>query len=340
MKQVSVIILNWNGSRLLREYLPSVVENTNRDVAEIIVADNGSTDNSLEILEKEFPEVRVISLGQNFGFAKGYNLAISQIDTPYCVLLNDDVRVSRRWLEPLLAHIETNENIAAMQPKILSDRDPSLFEYAGAAGGFLDCFGYPYCRGRIFETIERDEGQYDLPAKIMWASGACLLVKTELYRQVGGLDENFFAHMEEIDLCWRLRNNGYDIVCLPDSSVYHYGGASLAMGNPRKTMLNFRNSLLMLNKNLPKERRRKIIFTRKCLDFVAAMNFLLHGQYKHTIAIWTAHREAAKMLREIYQKGTTPNNEKEAEIMPESKVSILKEYYLRGKKTYKKLNLH
>lgn len=340
MKYISVIILNWNGSRLLREYLPSVVQYSNPDIADVIVADNGSTDDSIKILKEEFPSVRIIPFNDNHGFAKGYNLAIEQINTPYCILLNDDVRVTPHWLEPMLSYMEGHPETGALQPKLLSDRDKTMFEYAGAAGGYLDRFGYPFCRGRIFDCVEKDEGQYDSVTKIMWATGACLMTRTDLYRKAGGLDDNFFAHMEEIDLCWRIRNLGYDIVCIPDSKVYHYGGASLAMGNPRKTKLNFRNSLLMLYKNLPLEKRNSIIFSRMLLDGVAALNFLLHGQFAHVKAIWTAHQEYRKMIKEIYQdkqkvhenESHTPNS-----IFREEQFSILSKYYIKRIKKYSEL---
>lgn len=342
MKQVSVIILNWNGNKLLREYLPSVVQYSNQDIAEVVVADNGSTDDSLKILQSEFPSVRVIPLNENHGFAKGYNLAIEQISTPYCILLNDDVRVTEHWIEPMFEYIETHPKIGALQPKLLSDRNPNSFEYAGAAGGYLDRFGYPYCRGRIFDTIEEDKGQYDKVCKVMWATGACLMIRTELYRKVGGLDNDFFAHMEEIDLCWRVRNLGYDLVCIPDSKVYHYGGASLSMGNPRKTKLNFRNSLLMLYKNLPVQYRCRIIFTRLILDGIAAANFFVHGQMKHVKAIWDAHREAKQMIRDIYrnkhqiQDISIKSQPSEAQFK-EEKISILWNYYLLRRRKYSSL---
>lgn len=340
MKYISVIILNWNGSRLLREYLPSVVQYSNPDIADVIVADNGSTDDSIKILKEEFPSVRIIPFNDNHGFAKGYNLAIEQIDTPYCILLNDDVRVTPHWLEPMLTYMEEHPETGALQPKLLSDQDKSMFEYAGAAGGYLDRFGYPFCRGRIFDCVEKDEGQYDSVAKIMWATGACLMTRADLYRKAGGLDDNFFAHMEEIDLCWRIRNLGYDIVCIPDSKVYHYGGASLAMGNPRKTKLNFRNSLLMLYKNLPLEKRNSIIFSRMLLDGVAALNFLLHGQFAHVKAIWIAHQEYRKMIKEIYQdKQKVHENESHTpiSIFREEQFSILSKHYIKRIKKYSEL---
>lgn len=338
MKKVSIIILNWNGSKLLRKYLPSVVQYTDGDIADVIVADNGSTDESLQILREEFPTVRVIAFDQNHGFAKGYNLAISHIDTPYCLLLNDDVRVTEHWLEPMLEYMEAHPEVGAMQPKLLSDRCQQSFEYAGACGGFLDRFGYPFCRGRIFDTTENDRGQYDDVARIMWATGACLMMRTDVYSKAGGLDELFFAHMEEIDLCWRVRNLGYDIVCLPQSRVYHYGGGSLAMGNPRKTKLNFRNSLLMLYKNLPRSRRRSVIVKRLLLDGVAAINFLLHGEVMQVKAIWDAHREASAMYRSTYRHlaGNT-TQKKDIQTFGEEKLNILIEYYLKRHKHFSEL---
>ena len=338
MKKVSIIILNWNGSKLLRKYLPSVVKYTDGDIADVIVADNGSTDESLQILREEFPTVRVIAFDQNHGFAKGYNLAISHIDTPYCLLLNDDVRVTEHWLEPMLEYMEAHPEVGAMQPKLLSDRCQQSFEYAGACGGFLDRFGYPFCRGRIFDTTENDRGQYDDVARIMWATGACLMMRTDVYSKAGGLDELFFAHMEEIDLCWRVRNLGYDIVCLPQSRVYHYGGGSLAMGNPRKTKLNFRNSLLMLYKNLPRSRRRSVIVKRLLLDGVAAINFLLHGEVMQVKAIWDAHREASAMYRSTYRHlaGNT-TQKKDIQTFGEEKLNILIEYYLKRHKHFSEL---
>lgn len=336
MKKVSVIILNWNGTSLMRRYLPSVVKFSNAELADIIVADNGSTDESIEVLNNEFPSVKIIRLNQNYGFAKGYNLAINQVDTPYTILLNDDVRVTDNWLQPLVNYMEAHPEVGALQPKLMSDRKPSKFEYAGAAGGYLDCLGYPYCRGRIFDNVEEDHGQYDDIKQIMWATGACLMVRTPLYKELGGLDEHFFAHMEEIDLCWRMRNYCYSLVCLPEVKVFHYGGASLSMGDPRKTKLNFRNSLLMLYKNLPIEVKSKKIFLRKCLDGVAAMNFFLHGQFDQVKAIWTAHREADKMINEIYKpllydKITSKEGQP---LFSENTISILVEYYIKGKKTF------
>ncbi|MDE6368749.1 MAG: glycosyltransferase family 2 protein, partial [Muribaculaceae bacterium] len=249
--EVAVIILNWNGEKLLREFLPEVIATTDPTIARVIVADNGSTDGSRRLLENEFPDVERIYFDTNHGFAGGYNLAIDLTDYRYTVLLNSDVATSAGWVNTLYKFMEEHPEVGACQPKLLSFNNPQKFEYAGAAGGFLDCNGYPFCRGRIFQTCETDEGQYDSNMEIFWASGACLMVRSELYRKVGGLDTAFFAHMEEIDLCWRILLAGYKIMAVCDTCVYHLGGGYLPASNPRKTYLNFRNNLLMLYKNLP-----------------------------------------------------------------------------------------
>ncbi|MBP5680363.1 MAG: glycosyltransferase family 2 protein [Bacteroidales bacterium] len=339
MKKVAVIILNWNGMShgLIRRYLPSVVENTNPNLADVIVADNGSTDNSLEVIAQEFPSVRTIALSQNFGFAEGYNQAIAQVEHPYVVLLNDDVACAPHWLDPLVEYMEQHSEVLAAQPKLKSDRDRTLFEYAGAAGGFLDRMGYPYCRGRLFQDVEKDLGQYDSPCAIDWATGACLMVRRQAYLDAGGLDGEFFAHMEEIDLCWRLRRMGGKVMCLPFSEVYHLGGASLSADNPRKTLLNFRNSLLMLYKNLPEDQRDGILFRRKLLDGLAALNFILHGQFVHAKAIWRAHRQASQMIRDIYSKA--PASSTLFGLAPLGQVNILYRYYIKRQKTFSSLTI-
>jgi hypothetical protein len=334
--KISVIILNWNGSDLMRRYLPSVLQYSPAPMAEVIVADNGSTDDSLQVLAREFPAVRVLSFPDNLGFAGGYNQAIAEVRTPYVVLLNSDVAVTEDWLQPLLDFAEAHPEVAALQPKLLSDRQRSQFEYAGAAGGYLDVLGYPFCRGRLFDVVEEDRGQYDTVRPVQWATGACLFVRTDLYRLVGGLDELFFAHMEEIDLCWRLRRAGYALYCLPASCVYHLGGASLAMGHPRKTYLNFRNSLLMLHKNLPASRRGRILFVRRLLDGVAALRFLLSGEFPHVRAIWFAHRDARRMMRTAYAhyQDSFPTPTSPAPTFAEQHVSILWQYYVRRRRTF------
>lgn len=275
--KVSVVILNWNGCDMLRTFLPSVVRYSKGEGVEVCVADNGSTDASVEMLRQDFPLVRVILLDQNHGFADGYNLALQQVEADYVVLLNSDVEVTEHWLEPMIAYLDIHPEVAACQPKIRSWRQKDHFEYAGAAGGFLDKYGYPFCRGRIMGVVEKDEGQYDKVIPVFWATGAALVIRRVDYKEVGGLDGRFFAHMEEIDLCWRLRSRGREIVCVPQSKVYHVGGATLKKENPRKTFLNFRNNLVMLYKNLPAEELNKVMRIRACLDYVAAFNFLLHG---------------------------------------------------------------
>lgn len=245
MMKVAIVILNWNGQQMLADYLGQVVEYS-KDEAEIIVADNGSTDDSVEWVRTHFPEVRIIQLDRNYGFAEGYNKALVQVDCTYYVLLNSDVEVTPHWLTPLIEEMDARPEVAACQPKILSEVRKGSFEYAGACGGYIDRFGYPFCRGRIFDTVEEDHGQYDTPQEVLWASGCCLMIRADDYWSADGLDGRFFAHNEEIDLCWRLYQTGRKIFCFPQSTVYHVGGGTLPKGNPRKTFLNFRNNLTML----------------------------------------------------------------------------------------------
>ena len=328
MKPVAVVILNWNGEKLLRHYLPSVVANTASQIADVIVADNGSTDASLQVLRDELPGVQVIALDKNYGFAEGYNRAIATISHPYVVLLNSDVRTPEGWLEPLYNYMEAHSEVGAVQPKLLHDRPDGreMFEYAGAAGGYLDCHGYPYCRGRIFESIEDDRGQYDhITPSILWASGACLMVRTHLYKKAGGLDKDFFAHMEEIDLCWRIHLMDSDIRMIPQSRVYHLGGASLPQGNPRKTYLNFRNNLLLLHKNLPAGEGKRLLFVRRLLDTLAFGMALAKGHWGDAKAILKAHRDYRKM-RGNYHQQPSRNLLRE---MPECRCNIVVDHYLR-----------
>lgn len=285
MKKVSVVILNWNGTALLREFLPSVISHTDSELADIIVADNGSTDASISVLTAEFPQVKIIRLYQNWGFAEGYNKAFKEIDTEYSVLLNSDVQVSPNWIEPVVAFMDAHPQTAACQPKIRSFRNPDYFEHAGACGGFIDYLGYPFCRGRLFNLLEKDTQQYDTIIPIFWATGACLFIRTNLFYKVGGLDGDFFAHMEEIDLCWRLKARGYDIYCIPQSTVFHLGAATLSKESPRKTFLNFRNNLLMLYKNLPSDKLYKTLFIRFFLDALAFLATLCTGKISNALAI-------------------------------------------------------
>ena len=295
MKEVAVIILNWNGEKLLREFLPSVVANTSSVLADVIVADNGSTDGSLEVLKNEFPDVKVIKFEENYGFAGGYNKAIEATRYRYTLLLNSDVMVPEGWLEPLYDWAVKHPGMGAAMPKVKSYRESSMFEYAGAAGGFIDCNGYPYCRGRVFDKIEEDHGQYDDAREVFWATGAAMLVDTVAYLEAGGLDEDFFAHMEEIDLCWRLQLMGRVNYVIPASQVFHLGGASLAAGNPRKTYLNFRNNLLMMYKNLPEKGRNAALINRRLLDTLAWGMFMLKLDFKNAGAILKAHRDFRRM---------------------------------------------
>ena len=333
---VAVIILNWNGSRLLREYLPSVVATTDPAIGRVIVVDNGSDDDSLEVLRNEFPEVETIAFDKNLGFAAGYNKAIEMTRYPYTVLLNSDVRTSQGWLRPLYDFMESHPEVGAIQPKLLSDSDPPSFEYAGACGGFIDRNGYPYCRGRIFADCERDNGQYDTVADIFWATGACLMVRSELYLRVGGLDSRFFAHMEEIDLCWRILLSGHSIKAVPDSKVYHLGGGSLPASNPRKTYLNFRNNLLMLHKNLPDSVRAPKLFKRRLLDTIAWAKFVATLDFKNASAIIRAHRDFARMRRDY---NIHPDRNLLGE-RPDTRINILTSYYLKRKRKYSDLSFH
>lgn len=333
---VAVIILNWNGSRLLREYLPSVVATTDPAIGRVIVVDNGSDDDSLEVLRNEFPEVETIAFDKNLGFAAGYNKAIEMTRYPYTVLLNSDVRTSQGWLRPLYDFMELHREVGAIQPKLLSDSDPTSFEYAGACGGFIDRNGYPYCRGRIFADCERDNGQYDTVADIFWATGACLMVRSELYLRVGGLDSRFFAHMEEIDLCWRILLSGHSIKAVPDSKVYHLGGGSLPSSNPRKTYLNFRNNLLMLHKNLPDSVRAPKLFKRRLLDTIAWAKFVATLDFKNAAAIVRAHRDFARMRRDY---NVHPDRNLLGE-RPDTRINILTSYYLKRKRKYSDLSFH
>lgn len=335
---VAVVILNWNGKEILSQFLPSVVKYTQNAGTNIYVADNGSTDNSVEFIENQFPCVRIIKLEQNYGFAGGYNLALEQISEKYTVLLNSDVEVTENWLDPLIAYLEQNEKTVACQPKLLSYKNKTEFEYAGAAGGYIDKYGFPFCRGRFFNVFEQDHGQYDEIEEIFWASGACLFIRTDIFKQVGGLDNDFFAHMEEIDLCWRIWARGYSIVYVPQSKVYHLGGATLSKTNPHKTFLNFRNNLYLLYKNVHIHYHRTILM-RYFLDFIAFAKFIFSFEFSNALAVIKAHRDffvhrkkfKTKRLENI--KFATVKN-----IPTLYKGSIVFDFFLRGKKYFYQLN--
>ena len=336
--RVAVVILNYNGAQMLRRFLPSVLEFSPE--AEVVVADNDSTDDSLEVMRREYPAVRLVCLDKNHGFADGYNHALREVEADYYLLLNSDVEVTRGWLAPLLAFMDAHEDVAACQPKLLSYNNKALFEYAGGAGGFLDRYGYPFCRGRIFDAVEEDKGQYDNVANLFWATGAALMIRSGDYWSAGGLDGTFFAHMEEIDLCWRLRARGRRIVCVPDSVVYHVGGATLNKSNPRKTFLNFRNNLLMLYKNLPEKELSAVMMCRALLDYVAAAKFLLSGNVGDFKAVIAARREFAR-VKDSYAVARKENLGKAvSDDIPERvKFSILWQYYAKGRKFFSNLSI-
>jgi len=302
MTKVAVVILNWNGQKLLEKFLPSVIQNTTYHDAEIIVADNASTDNSIEFLQNQYPLLKIIKLDKNYGFAGGYNKALRQVNAKYFLLLNSDVAPGPGWLEPLVEIMERNGSIGACMPKIKAFNSPESFEYAGACGGYIDLFGYPFCRGRILDHIEKDKHQYENALSVFWASGASLLINSELYFAAGGLDEDFFAHMEEIDLCWRIKNMGYQIMVVPSSEVFHVGGATLAQQNSHKTYLNFRNNLFMMVKNLSSAYFFFILLTRMILDGIAAIRFLSKGEINHFFAVFKAHLSFYSSLPQFITK--------------------------------------
>lgn len=319
MMKIAVVILNWNGRALLERYIPQVVESTTYAGADIIVADNASEDDSVLYMRSARSVCKLILLEKNYGFAGGYNRAIAQLDGyDVVVLLNSDVAPAKGWLEPMVEIMETDETVVACGPKIKDDKDRKMFEYAGAAGGFVDMYGYPYCRGRVFEKVEEDLGQYDSNADCLWVSGAALMVRRKEYIECGGLDEEFFAHMEEIDLCWRLRNMGHRIVCVAESEVFHLGGATLNSANPRKTYLNFRNNLWMMIKNHTSKLWWLILFLRMVLDGVAGFKFVLSGQVSHCWAIIKAHIDMWRSLRKMLAKRREiQSNVREKEMLPE-----------------------
>ena len=338
MKKVAIVILNWNGEKMLKEYLPSVLRYS-RDEATVYVADNASTDDSLSLLRQHFPEVKLIVLDKNWGFAEGYNKALRQIEAEYYLLLNSDIEVTHHWLTPIIEYLDSHPDVAACQPKLLSMYDKDCFEYAGASGGFLDFYGYPFCRGRIFDTVEEDNGQYDNLTDVLWASGAALMVRSRDYWDVDGLDGRFFAHNEEIDLCWRLRIKGRRIVCVPESYVYHVGGGTLPKGNPMKTFLNFRNNLTMLYKCLPEEDLKKVMRWRWWLDYIAAWEMLVLkrnvGDFK---AVYRA-RKTFKQWRKDFEADRQRIQASRVERkVPERKAfSLLWQYYVKGRKTFSTL---
>lgn len=333
--KVAVVILNWNGIKFLRDFLPGVIEHS-QDDATIYVADNASVDGSVAFLKKEFPTVKIICNDANNGYAKGYNDALINIKARYYILLNSDIEVTPGWIRPLLELMEADSAVAACQPKMLSWFERDKFEYAGAAGGFIDKYGYPFCRGRLFQSLEKDEGQYDESTDVFWATGACLFVRADVFWEMGGLDSRFFAHMEEIDFCWRAKNKGYRIRYCPGSVVYHVGGGTLPKSSWRKTYLNMRNNAIMLYKNLPEERIFPVFSTRLILDGVAAVKFLFDGGFKDFFAVIRAHLSFYRIYSQL---------KKERKANPPQAVShvyqknLVIEYFVKGKKKFSALNL-
>lgn len=334
---MAVIILNWNGKKFLEQFLPAVCAYSN-STADVYVADNASTDDSIDFLEKNFPQVGIIRNPKNGGFAYGYNASLGQIKAEYYILLNSDVEVTKGWIEPIITLMDSNKKIGAVQPKIKSFTSPEYFEYAGAAGGFIDVYGYPFCRGRIFDTIEKDEKQYEGEKEIFWATGACLFIRTHLYHELGGFDEDLFSHQEEIDLCWRMKLIGYKVMYCSAAEVMHYGGGMLPKSNPFKTYLNFRNNLIILCKNHPSRTLIWKIFVRMVLDGIAAFRFLLMGNSKDTLAILKGHFHFYGSLPKTLRKRKLM---KSKDLKPVSCIytrSIVKKYFIQNKKYFYQLN--
>lgn len=338
MDKAAIVILNWNGVDYLKRFLGTTVKNTTSPGTVIYVADNGSTDGSADWVAKNFPSIRLIMFDKNLGFAGGYNLALQQIDAEYFILLNSDIEVTEGWTGPLISFMDNNNDVASCQPKILSWHKKEYFEYAGAAGGYIDVFGYPFCRGRLFNSIEKDKGQYNTPKDVFWTSGACMIVKAEAWRRCNGFDADFFAHMEEIDLCWRFHLAGYRVSYIPEPVVYHIGGGVLPYNSPFKTYLNFRNNLFLLYKNLPDKKLHYILFIRKLLDGIAAFVFLITGKFSNIKSVWEAHIDyyknikSLKVKREVVRKLSVRQS-----INTIMNKSIVFEFYIKGIRTFDRL---
>jgi GT2 family glycosyltransferase len=336
---VAIVILNWNGKKLFDLFMPSVIRHSGQLRTDIYVADNGSTDDSVSYLTERFPEIKIIILNKNYGFAEGYNQALKHVNATYYILLNSDVKVTPGWIDPCLKLMENDPQLAVVQPKILSYNRPHTFEYAGAGGGFIDKFGYPFCRGRILNHTEQDKGQYDHPSSIFWASGACMFVKAEIFHEAGGFDGSFWAHMEEIDLCWRLKNRRYKIMYQPESFVYHLGGGTLPYSSPQKIYLNFRNNLFMLYKNLPDDKFHRILITRIFLDQVAAVKFFLGFYFSGFKAVIKAH---ISFFKEIFRlRNKRKNLKKKAVVHDHPEIyteSIMWKFFIRQKRKFSDLN--
>ena len=335
--KIAVVILNWNGKNYLEKFIPSLIEHSKSEFVDLYVADNGSTDDSVAYLKANFPEINLVLLSENYGFAGGYNKSLQQIKAEYYIILNSDVEVSDNWIFPIIDKMDSDKSVAAAMPKIKSYQNKEYFEYAGAAGGFIDKYGYPFCRGRILDTIEKDSNQYNDETEIFWASGACLFIRAEVFHKHDGFDEDFFAHMEEIDLCWRIKNYGQKIMYYSDSEVFHVGGGALPTNSPMKLYLNYRNSLLMLFKNLQPSKLLVIIFIRMVLDGMSATVYLLKFQFSDFFAVLKAHFHFYKLIPKFRKKRKKLNNKYSSKHKEIYNRSIVYNYFIKKNHYYNKL---
>lgn len=333
MTNVAVVILNWNGKKILQEFIPSVVKYSNIDNCRIYLIDNDSADDSISFVSENYPSIKIIKNKENYGFAGGYNEGLRSIEAGIFILLNSDVATTENWLNPIIDFFDENKNTAVIQPKILSYGEKKYFEYAGAAGGFIDKYGIPFCRGRIFDAIEKDKGQYDDIKDIFWASGACFAIRSKVFFEMGGFDELFFAHMEEIDLCWRIHNAGYDIKCIPSSVVFHLGAATLKENSTQKIYLNYRNSMLMLFKNLPQKERPKIIFKRRIFNLISAFKYFLSFNFRKGYIIIKSELDAFRMKEQLLSHSCLDNKKIENKAIIYNK-SIIIDYFIRKKRKF------
>lgn len=333
MIKTSVVILNWNTRQQLETFLPYLIKYTSGSETEIVVADNASNDDSVSFVQTNYPEIRIIRLDKNYGFAEGYNRALKQIDAQYFVIINSDIEVTPGWLEPLISSLDSDKQVTACMPKLLSYYQRDTFEYAGAAGGYIDYLGYPFCKGRIFDYLEKDQGQFTGTYEVFWATGACIAVKADIFRQIGGFDPYFFAHMEEIDLCWRMKNLGYKILCNTDSTIYHVGGGTLPKSNPRKTYLNFRNNLILLHKNLSFFRKLYILPIRFVMNFMSIAKYLKAKNKPDAIAVFNAYFGYFRYL--FVKKQKVNIQQYPSHIYPRS---IVMDFFIHKKIKYSELN--
>jgi GT2 family glycosyltransferase len=332
--KIAVVILNWNGRKFLEKFLPGVIKHSSGQ-ADIIIADNASSDDSLEYLTQSHPDIKIIRLEKNHGFAGGYNLALQKINADYYILLNSDIEVTENWIMPVISLLEADPSVAACQPKIRSYHEPRKFEYAGAAGGFIDKYGYPFCQGRMFQSLETDEGQYETAREVFWATGACMFVRADVYHRLGGFDDEFFAHMEEIDFCWRAKNQGYKIMYCPASTIFHIGGGTLPKNNSRKTYLNIRNNITMLFKNLEPERLARVLAARMILDYAAAFKFLVDGGFKDMAAVIKAHFYFWTNISKLRKKRGNIQHNKVSQIYWGN---VVTQHYLYRKNSFRELD--